>query len=421
VGTAEPDGLADSRRLSPNLVAGALLIVLSVALLLWQRPWQSSTSGDVVPVPDDAGSLIADQFRALSNADTRQEFVTAAGSGSKARTFATDAWDARAVLDVAGVEMRYLRGGEVPDRADGSTLAEVSVSWRAGRDSAVTGTSVRDATVEFRLDPRPDGGFAVRSASAHEEPLPLWLAGRVEVERAPGVRVITIDGGVPDIDGLAMARVARDHVRDVVPGVDDDLTIVSPRTRDLAAGLVGRPPKEITPVAAVTTTVDGRTATARVIVLNPAQFATMDARAAQVVVSHEAAHLLTGTVGTNVEAWVAEGFADFVALHDDTAPLSLSAGQILNQVRKDGPPKALPSQDDFGGGGHGLGAVYESAWMIFRMLGESHSDATILRFYRNVLAGTDVDIAVRAAFDLSIAQLTAQWRDYLTKSASTVS
>lgn len=413
--------MADSRRLSPNLAAGALLIVLSVALLLWQRPWQSSTSDDVVPVPDDAGSLIADQFRALSAADTRQEFVAAAGSGSTARTFATDAWDARAVLDVARVEMRYLRGGEVPDRADGSTLAEVSVSWRAGRDSAVTGTSVRDATVDFRLDPRPDGGFAVRSASAHEEPLPLWLAGRVEVERAPGVRVITVDGGVPDIDSLAMARVARDHVRDVVPGVDDDLTIVSPRTRELAAGLVGRTQKEVTPIAAVTTTVDGRTATARVIVLNPAQFAAMDARAAQVVVSHEAAHLLTGAVGKNVETWVAEGFADFVALHDDTAPLSLSAGQILNQVRKDGAPKALPSRDAFGGGGHGLGAVYESAWMIFRMLGERHSDATILRFYRNVLAGTDVDIAVRAAFDLTIPDLTAQWRDYLTKSASTVS
>jgi hypothetical protein len=217
-----------------------------------------------------------------------------------------------------------------------------------------------------------------------------------------------------------MARVARDLVRDVVPGVDADLTIVSPHTRALAAGLVGRPQKAITPIAAVTTTVDGRTATARVIVLNPEPFATMDARAAQVVVSHEAAHLLTQAVGTNAEAWVAEGFADFVALHDDTAPLSLSAGQVLRQVKQDGAPKALPSPDDFGGG-HGLGAVYESAWMIFRMLGERHSDATIVRFYRDVLAGTDVDTAVRRAFDLSIPQLTAQWRDYLTKSASTVS
>ena len=105
----------------------------------------------------------------------------------------------------------------------------------------------------------------------------------------------------------------------------------------------------------------------------------MDARAAQVVVSHEATHLLTGALGTDGEEWVAEGFADFVALHDDDAPLSLSAGQVLRQVKKDGAPKALPSPSDFGQGEPRLGAVYESAWMVFRMLGERHSDAAILR------------------------------------------
>ena len=33
-------------------------------------------------------------------------------------------------------------------------------------------------------------------------------------------------------------------------------------------------------------------------------------------------------------------------------------------------PKALPSAEDFARGDHGLGAVYESAWLVFRMLGE---------------------------------------------------
>ncbi len=395
--------------------------MLAAALLLWQRPWQSSTSGDVVPVPDDASSLLAHQFRALSDANTRQAFLAAAGSGSSARTFATDAWDARTELDVASVELRYLHGGEVSDRADGSTVAEVEVSWRAGAGSAVTGTSTRDATVDFRLDPRRDGTFAIRSASAHEEPLPLWLAGRIAVERGGGTRVITVDGGVPDIDASAMARIARNRVREVVPRVEDDLTIISPRTQALTADLVGGPQSEVASIAAITTTVDGRTRSARVIVLNPGQFATMDQRAAQVVVSHEATHLLTGAVGRTGELWVIEGFADFVALHDDTAPLTLSAGQALRQVKKDGAPKALPSAADFGRADHGLGAVYESAWMIFRMLGEHHDDATIVRFYRDVLAGTDVGQAVRRSFDLSIDQLTAQWRDYLTKSASTVS
>ena len=395
--------------------------MLAAALLIWQRPWQSSTSGDVVPVPADARSLLAAQFRALSDAETRQAFVAAAGSGSSARTFAADAWDARSELDVASVELRYLNGGEVADRADGSTVAEVEVSWRAGDGSAVTGTSTRDASVDFRLDPRRDGTFAIRSASAHEEPLPLWLAGRVAVQRGGGTRVITVDGGVPDTDVAAMARIAHDRVREVVPRVEDDLTIVSPRTQALTADLVGEPQREVASIAAITTTVDGRTRSARVIVLNPAQFAGMDQRAAQVVVSHEATHLLTGAVGRTGELWVIEGFADFVALHDDTAPLSLSAGQALRQVKKDGAPKALPSAADFGRADHGLGAVYESAWMIFRMLGEHHDDATIVRFYRDVLSGTDVGQAVRRAFDLSIGELTAQWRDYLTKSASTVS
>jgi len=413
--------LADSRRLSPNLAAGALLVVLVAALLLWQRPWESSTSDDVVAIPDDAAALLADQFRDLGEAGTGKAFLSAAGSGPSARAFATDAWHARSDLAVDDVEMRYLRGGDVPDRADGSTLAEVAVSWRAGRDSAVAGTSVRDATVDFRLDPRRDGTFAVRSATAHEEPLPLWLAGRIAVERETGLRVITVDGGAPDVDAAAMARVAREHVQKVVPGVDADLTIVSPRTRALTADLVGRPQREVAPIAAVTTSVDGGTKTARVIVLNPAQFATMDARAAQVVVSHEATHLLTEAFGSGAESWVTEGFADFVALHDDDAPLSLSAGQVLQQVKDDGAPKALPTPEDFGRGGHGLGAVYESAWMVFRMLGERHDDATILRFYRDVLSGAKVDTAVRRAFDLSVAQLTKQWRDYLTKSASTVS
>jgi hypothetical protein len=232
---------------------------------------------------------------------------------------------------------------------------------------------------------------------------------------------VTVDGGVPDLDEVGMARIADEQVRRVLPGTKGDLTIVSPRTRSLAAGLVGRPPREIAPIAGVTTTVDGGSATARVIVLNPAQFTTMDRRAAQVVLTHEATHLLTGALGRDPEPWVAEGFADFVALHDDTAPLSLSAGQVLRHVREKGAPTALPAADDFERAVHGLGAVYESAWLVFRMLGERHDDRTIVRFYRDVLSGTDVDVAVRRAFDLTVGALTAQWRDYLTKSASTVS
>ena len=413
--------MADARRLTPNLAAGALLLVLVAAVLLWQRPWGSSPSDGVVPIPDDAGQLLTDQFDALSAAEDEQDFVAAAGRGPRAREFARGAWAARDALDVEDVELRHLRGGDVPDRADGSTVAEVAVSWRAAPDSVVAGTRVREATVAFRLDPQADGTFAVRSASALEEPVPLWLAGRIEVERAGDVRVVTVDGGVPDVDVVAVARTARRQVEEVVPRVDGALTVVAPRTRASTANLVGSPHREIAGIAAITTTVDGGTDTARVVVLNPAQFSTMDERAAQVVITHEATHQLTAAPGSDAERWVVEGFADFVALRDDDAPLAVSAGQALRSVREEGPPEALPTIDDFVRDGHRLGAVYELAWLVFRMLGERHDDAAVVGFYRDVMSGTSVEAALREAFDLDTARLTAQWRDYLTKRASTVS
>ena len=119
--------------------------------------------------------------------------------------------------------------------------------------------------------------------------------------------------------------------------------------------------------------------------------------------------------------WVAEGYADFVALHDDRAPLSVSAGQILAQVRAGGPPKALPSNKDFDETSHGLGAMYESAWMAFRFLAGQFGDAAVTGFYQDVVSGATVDEAALRRFGWSRAQVTAGWQAYLTKSASTTS
>ncbi len=82
-----------------------------------------------------------------------------------------------------------------------------------------------------------------------------------------------------------------------------------------------------------------------------------------------------------------------------------------------------PSYDAIivGGGGHGLGAVYESAWLVFRMLAQERSNESIVAFYESVRDGADVDDAARRHLGLSVAQITTQWRAYLEKSASTVS
>lgn len=395
---------------------------MGAALLVWQRPWQESED-PVVGIPADASSQLTDQFRTLTAAGSESAFAAAAGTSRDAKAFARQVWRAREALGADAVELRYVGGGDVADRSDGSAQATVDVSWRAGDEIGLSDITVHTSSVAFRVAPQDDGRFSVIGATPREGALPIWLAGELRVERGSGAVVIRVDGGDAELPVESMATAARSAVGRVVPGTKGDVTIVSPHTQDQMARLVGQPIDQVRQIAAVTTRLDGRGGTSAdaVIVLNPAVFSTMERRAAQVVLTHEATHLLTDAVGTRAESWVVEGFADFVALHDDSAPLSVSAGQILAEVKAGRGPTELPGSADFDAEGHGLGAVYESAWMIFRMLGERYGDARVVGFYDAVMAESRLDDALATSFGLTATQLTAEWRDYLAKSASTVS
>jgi hypothetical protein len=414
--------LADpGRRLGPNAVAVVVLVAIGAALLLWQRPWQESDDS-VVGIPADASSRLTAQFRALTEADSEAEFIAAAGPSKAANAFARRAWQGREALGAHAVELRYVSGGDVADRADGSASATVDVSWRAGDEIGLDDTK-RTSSVAFRVAPQAGGRLAIVAASPRDGALPIWLAGKLAVERTSGSVVIRVDGGDAALPVESMATAARAAVARVVPHTKGEVAIVSPHTQGQMARLVGQPLDQVRQIAAVTTRLDGQGGSSAdtVIVLNPTVFSTMDRRAAQVVLTHEATHLLTHAVGTRAESWVVEGFADFVALHEDIASLSVSAGQILGEVNAGRAPKHLPSAADFGAESHGLGAVYESAWMIFRMLGERYGDARVVDFYEAVISGSKLDDALRTSFGLSVDQLTTQWQSYLAKSASTVS
>jgi len=405
------------------VAAVVVLALLAGALLLWQRPWHDAPVPDgVATVPADASSQLTAQLRALSEADSQEAFAAAAGDLPRAVAFAGRTWRALQAVAVPGTSFRYISGGEVADRADGSATAVAEVSWRPSQRSGLDPDVTHRSTVELRVAPEPDGTLSIVGAGRSSGTVPVWLLGDVAVDATQDRVVVRVDGGDDSVPVEDMASVARAAVERVVPDVSGRLTIISPRTRAQMAQIVGQPEAGVAQIAAITTGVDGDSTTRdAVVVLNPAVFATMDRRAAQIVLSHEATHALTPAVGTAAPTWVAEGFADFVALHDDTAPLSVSAGQVLAEVRADGAPRGLPADADFGSTEHGLGAVYESAWMIFRMLGQDHTDAQVVAFYDAVIGGEPVEQAAGTSLGLTLDQITSDWRAYLTKSASTVS
>ncbi|MBD8608181.1 hypothetical protein IFT73_15085 [Aeromicrobium sp. CFBP 8757] len=410
-------------RPSPNVAAVLVLAVVAAVLLAWQQPWRADApADDPVAIPRDASSRLTSQLRDLSGAASEQDFVTAAGDLPAGREFARRTWRSMQVVAAPGTTFRYVSGGEVADRTDGSATATVEVAWKASQASGLDPAVTHRSTVELRVAPQRDGALSIVGRGRATSSVPVWLLGDVTLDTGGGRTVLRIDGGDDSLPVDDMVTRARDVVERTVPGVGGDLTIISPRTQAQMAAVVGQDEDAVAQIAAVTTGVDGDTSAAdAVVVLNPAVFATMDRRAAQIVLTHEATHVLTSAVGTTAVNWVVEGFADYVALQDDTAPLSVSAGQVLTRVRAGIVPEALPSDTDFGSTQHGLGAVYESAWMIFRMLGEQHPQKDVVAFYRDVLGGEPVERALRSSFGLTVDELTADWRAYLTKSASTVS
>lgn len=420
------DDSVGRRSLSPNLIAGLVLAVFAIALVLWQQPWQHGREAVPAAVPSNstvAANSIAAQIHDLARAKTRDDFVAAAGDSEAGRAWAGQTYDNITALGATDIALTFVSGGGVAVRT-GGTEATVSVSWRPGPESGLSEVQTQESLVTFQLDRLAGDAFAVRGVVHDQGPMPLWLAGSLDVQRSEGATVISVDGGNTDKPISDAAEKAHQTVRKVVTSAIARLVVISPHTQDQAAELIDQKPQAISQLAAVTTTLDGSTQAdaATMIMLNPAVFATMDDRAAQIVMSHEATHMMTKAGNSGLETWVSEGFADYVALHDDTAPLSVSAGQILRSVKADGVPKALPTSADFGAQQHGLGGTYESAWMIFRMLGATYGDEAVLSFYNEALRGDSTAKAAQTAFGLSIAQITTAWQNYLeVKSASITS
>jgi hypothetical protein len=392
------------RRSSPNLIALILLLALAGAALLWKQPWSAGRPDHGFPV--DAPRELTGQFAQLTRAGSQGSYVEASLSAS----FGARLWHARDVLDVTSASFDYVRGATAADRSDGSALAVIQVDWTEGARSPF-GRGERSTVIGIRVKPTGHG-FAMQDVERVDRGVPPWLAGAITRSHADGADLIRIDDGGSDVL-LRQLRIAAAAVHALGPKTSGSLVAVAPASIGQSAAILGQAPSDISQIAAVTTRLASDPKAPSAIVLNPAQFRTMDVHAQQVVLSHEATHQLTGAVGRGGEAWVIEGFADFVALHGDRRSVQANAAQALAAVRADGAPTALPTRADYANGTHGLGALYEATWLIFRMLGERYGDGAVIDFYDAVLGGTEVDRALHDAFGTTTVRLTVDWDAYL--------
>lgn len=318
--------------------------------------------------------------------------------------------------DEIGVDRFTLRYVDALGGVDGEGRwsATVETRWRfAGFDRTA---SVAD--VEFVLE-AGDGRTAIADIGGPTGRSPVWVTGPVRVLRGAHTLVVASSGATRY---ERLAREAVRVVRRVLPGWRTGLVVEVPASGAALDAALGAEEGEYAAIAAVTSSVgdDLEPGVPVHVLVNPDVFGALGAPGAQVVMSHEATHVATraATRPDVVPTWLTEGYADYVALRDVDLPLSVTAGQVIRQVRRHGAPTSLPSDNRFDTRTTHLGASYEAAWTACRLLAERAGEQVLTDFYTGLEPGERFATEFRRAFGLPLPAFTQQWREALTDLAA---
>ena len=366
--------------------------------------------------PAAAARLLEGFTAAVATGDADALAGLAPRDDETARTRLSGIADNARALDLRGVDARYVDQSG-PVAPDGRWEGVVELTWRLG--GVDTGTSRADVVASFATDA---DGLALTGFSAPPEGsgarLPLWLRDRLSVARQRGV-VVLVDGPRRLADTVAR-RVVRGVavVHRVLPRWSAPVVVEVPASAADLDEALGVRPGTYAGIAAVTTAAgSGSGATAPVhVFVNPEVTSRLREAGAQVVMSHELVHVATDATRTPMATWLLEGFADYVALRDVPLPDRTTLARAVRVARRDGVPRALPADADFGTRSEELQARYEEAWLACRVVAGRLGEQGLLAVYRAAAAGQPVGTALDDA-GLPLDVLTGLWRERLEELA----
>jgi len=384
------------------------LLLAVGGVLVITRPWSDTEQIAVPPTQradrEQRAAWAAEALGSLQDAVRR---ASESGLSPLGQAIVANARELR----VRSFTLRYV------DEDDGAQtggsdawVADVDATWLfAGFDRTAASTEV---SVTFRQE----GESAVIEAiGGHDRRSPLWLAGRVAVRRTSQTLVLAAGGPMVADRYARLARTAVPVVQRVLTGWRGGLVVEVPADAQGLDDELEAQPGEYAQIAAVTTSVDGSTGSLSPVhvFVNPEVFGALLPTGAQVVMSHETTHVATHAVSTMMPLWLVEGFADYVALRDVDLPLSKTAGQIADVVRRDGVPSHLPSDAQFGTRTTHLGAQYEAAWLACRTLAEIGGEARLVEYYQALSRGGSPATELHRIFGISQHSFTRSWQERL--------
>ncbi len=375
---------------------------------LREPPYVAPTPDDPSPRPvaAEAARTLDLLAEAVADGDRAAASALAPSGDDEARALLAAVVDNAGDLGLETFSLRYVdEAGGVS--AAGAWPAAVEATWRLPEDDAPSRAELQVGLVTAGAQVR------IRSFGGAGR-TPVWLTGPVTVRRAPGVLVV---GRTDDAERvLRLAAAAVPVVGRVLPDWTPRLVVEVPATAAALDDALGADRGTYADVAAVTASADGspgRGAPVHVYV-NPQVLSRLSAIGAQVVMSHEAAHVAAGAARSELPLWLLEGFADYVALRDVDLPPQTTAAQIVAEVRRDGLPDDLPADQAFDPAGARLGAAYEAAWLACAVIAETSGERALVDLYRAVDRGEPLEEALQDVAGLDERELVRRWRERLS-------
>jgi hypothetical protein len=403
--------------------AGAVVLVHRPQTAVVPRRHDRQTAARAAPGSiddraDASTALLQRLASALRDGSVRQVAALAAPGDRRARSeLATLRHNVHA-LGITDLTMRYVEEDEgtlSPARQEAlggdAWVGKVRLSWR------LRGFDRHDSRMEIPVTFRATGArTSFVTARRSRDGTPLWMLQGLSAARHGRSLVVADRDATPRFSRLA-ARAVLD-VDKVLRGWHGRLVVEVPDSSALLDRALGAGSGAYDEIAAVTTTADGslsQTAPVHIFV-NPSVFDPLGPRGSQIVMSHEATHVATNAALSSMPPWLLEGFADYVALAHSHLPVSLTASQILGQVRRQGPPAHLPGQVEFDSQDQRLGASYESAWLACRLLAQRYGEKRLIRFYRASSRASSTTAAFHA-LGTDERAFTRAWREDLRRLA----
>jgi hypothetical protein len=155
-----------------------------------------------------------------------------------------------------------------------------------------------------------------------------------------------------------------------------------------------------------------RTAAIRVVV-NSTVTQGLSEEGVAVLLTHEATHVATRSPGSPAPSWLVEGYADYVAYDAYPRTKAAAAAAALADIRRHGPPRALPTDADFTPGSSDLGLSYARAWLACEFVADTFSALRLSAFYSEVDRGTRLGTAMKRSLGVDEREFTRAWRRYL--------